>query len=932
MFFATLLLSPLFTDHMVLQRDQANPVWGKDDPQQVITLTVEGAPTAPATVQVTTAADGTWRLACPALPAGGPYRLRVHGSTEQVVDDVLVGEVWLASGQSNMEWKLPATDHGEEDVAAANDPQVRMFTVDQTALPAPRDTVAGQWDPATPQTAADFSAIGYLFARELRQKLGVPVGIINTSWGGTRVEAWTSREALRAVMPVEAELAALAAAEKDLPRIRAEHQAKVAAWEESVFPIDTANAGRPQGWARADFDDAAWATMALPTFWQNAGLKINGCVWFRYTLDLPATWAGHDLTLHLGAVDDFDTTYFNDQVVGLTPRGTPEAYKLARRYVVPGAQVKTGKNVIAVRVFDQFGDGGFAGPRTAMFAESAAAPERRPLAGPWRYAIERAVPLVSGNVYATSPAVPAILQPQNNPAYLFNGMIAPLAGYGIRGAIWYQGEANVDVAHTYRDRFTAMIRDWRARWGQGDFPFYFVQLANFTATPGWPFLREAQTQTLVEPATGMIVTLDIGNPTNIHPGNKREVGRRLALLARARTYGETSLADSGPMLERVEISGGEVRVHWRHADGLRLRSGATALTGFALAGDDGIYHPATARLAGDIVVVTSAAVLAPRTVRYAWADNPDANLENAAGLPAAPFRTDTFSASMNASASIAAPTWEKSLWQGETAWVSVQGNVRAAISTARARLIYLGAADGSYNLLNAPAPRPADGQNQGGHRFWLGPQYRWTWPPLKEWEFSAADQVTARADGTLVMAQPQLDKSYPALTREYAWEGARLRCTVRWPSDGRPYFGLHVIPVDAPMEIRTKLVKWDEAPLGLVNARMVDPVPAFALPHPSVGVAGDTATIRSGIHVAKLGFAPQALTIARPQGWTLSVAPGPYEGVALGAADQGYLSQVWVGNAEHNLAELEQLSPYLIGDASGHCASTIYIEATPPTR
>ena len=932
MFFATLLLSPLFTDHLVLQRDQANPVWGKDDPQQIVTLTVEGTPAAPAPVQVVTSADGTWKLACPELPAGGPYRLRVKGSTEQVIDDVLVGEVWLASGQSNMEWKLPNTDHGAEDVASANDPELRMFNVDQTALPAPRDTVSGQWARATPQSAAEFSAIGYLFAKELRRKLRVPVGIINTSWGGTRVEAWASREALRAVMPVEQELAALAEAEKDLPRIRAEHQARVDAWERSVFPIDTANTGRPQGWATAEFDDSAWPVMALPVFWQNAGLKFNGCVWFRHTLDVPAEWAGHDLTLNLGVVDDFDTTYFNGQVVGVTPRGTPEAYKLLRRYVVPGSQVKAGKNVIAVRVFDQFGEGGFSGPRTSMFAESAASPERLPLAGEWRYQSELEVPLVPGSVYATSPSVPAILQPQNNPAYLFNGMIAPLAGYGIRGAIWYQGEANVDVANTYRDRFTAMIRDWRARWGQGDFPFYFVQLANFTASPGWPFLREAQTQTLAEPQTGMVVTLDIGNPADIHPRNKREVARRLALLARDRVYGEAGISDSGPTIKRVAISGGTVCLHWRHAKGLSISGGADKLHGFELAGADGVYHPAEAHIDGETVVVTSAAVPAPRTVRYAWADNPQANLENAAGLPAAPFRTDTFPVSMNTSPSVTAPAWEKSTWQGEPAWASIHGPVRAIVSEARARLIYLGAADGSYNLLNAPAPRPAEGQNQGGHRFWLGPQYRWVWPPLKEWEFSAAAQVSTRADGTLVVSQPQLDKNYPALTREYAWEGDRLRCTVRWQSDGRPYFGLHVIPVDAPMEIQTKLVKWDETPHGIVNARMVEPVPAFELPHPAIAVDGDTATLRSGIQNAKLGFAPQSLTIARPHGWTLSVAPGPYEGVPLGSADQGYLSQVWVGDSTQNLAELEQLTPYLVGDADGHCASSLYLRATAPAR
>lgn len=638
---ATLLLAPLFSDHMVMQRGQPNPVWGSDHPQQVITLTIEGAKPTPAPIHVTVGPDGTWRLTCPELPAGGPYRVHINGSTETVIDDVLVGEVWLASGQSNMEWKLPMSDGGSAEVASVNDAQLRMYNVTQAASREPLSTANGSWRSASPKAAAEFSAIGYYFAKELRQKLGVPVGIVNASWGGTRVEAWTSREALRSVMDVEKEIAELAEAENDLPRIRAEHAAKVAAWEEKNFPMDTANKGEPHGWSKPNFDDASWPTMSLPMFWQNAGMRFNGCVWFRLTIDVPAAWAGHSLTLNLGAVDDFDTTYFNGECVGTTLRGTLNAYQLPRRYTVPAALVKPGKNIIAVRVFDQFGDGGFSGPAALMTAETTASSQKPiPLAGLWRYAIEREVPLVPGSVYATAPATPALLAPQNNPAYLYNAMIAPFVGYGIRGAIWYQGEANTEVANTYRDRFTAMIRDWRARWNQGPFPFYFVQLANFTATPGWPLLREAQTQTLAEPNTGMAVTLDIGNPTDIHPRNKLEAGRRLALLARANIYGEPKLESSGPTFDRIEFDGSAARIYWQHATGLRTRDGTAAVKGFALAGADGIYYPATAKIESSVVIVTSPAVPAPKSVRYAWADNPATNLENAAALPAAPFRTD----------------------------------------------------------------------------------------------------------------------------------------------------------------------------------------------------------------------------------------------------------------------------------------------------
>ena len=640
MFLAALFLSPLFSDHMVLQQDRANSLWGKDEPRQVVRLSVEGAASKPALVEVIAGADGSWKLQCPKLPAGGPYRLRLQGSTEQVIEDVLVGEVWIASGQSNMEFKLPLSEGGAEEIAKTSDSQLRMFTVAKNTASAPIDSLSGSWQASTPDNMPGFSAVAYHFARELRQQLRVPVGILHSSWGGTRVEAWTSREALRSVMEVDAELAALAEAEKDLPRIRQEFGRKVAEWESTHFPSDTGNVGESKGWARGDFDDAAWQSIKLPSFLQSVGPKINGCFWFRRSVELPASWAGRDLELSLGAVDDYDTTYFNGIVVGGLQRGTAMAYMTPRNYRIPGSLVKAGRNAIAVRVFDQFGDGGFAGPASALQVRLLEKGESLPLEGAWRYAIEREIPLVSGAVYATAPVPPSILSPQNNPAYLYNAMIAPLVGYGIRGAIWYQGEANVGVADKYQARFTAMIRDWRAHWGQGDIPFLFVQLANFKESPSWPHLREAQAQTLVEPATGMAVTIDIGNPADIHPRNKREVGRRLSLLARSIAYGQENLDCSSPSLKRIEIADGLVRVFWTHGSGLRIRKPMTQVTGFELAGPDGAYHAAEARIDGETVILKSPLVPEPRTVRYAWADSPESSLENASGLPAAPFRSD----------------------------------------------------------------------------------------------------------------------------------------------------------------------------------------------------------------------------------------------------------------------------------------------------
>ena len=278
--------------------------------------------------------------------------------------------------------------------------------------------------------------------------------------------------------------------------------------------------------------------------------------------------------------------------------------------------------------------------------------------------------------------------------------------------------------------------------------------------------------------------------------------------------------------------------------------------------------------------------------------------------------------------------WRRTTWKGEPAWVSVRGKVRAVVSEARCRLVYLGAADGTYNLLNAPdkAPMPDAGNvspNWGGHRFWLGPQKRWVWPAPNDWEHAAAKSVSDR-DGVLVLDHPHTDPHYPALRREYAWDGDRLRCTVSWKDDGRPYYGMHVVAVNVPFKIVTRLVRWEEVPDGVVDVQMRDPRATGVLPNPCVQVQGDRATVTAGIKTLKSGYAPQALTVERPGGWELSMIPGPHEGVAITSPDFGYLSQVWVGGPEYDLAEIEQLTPYLIGDRNGRCSSTIYLEALPP--
>lgn len=641
MLLALLSVGGLFQDHMVLQRGRANAIWGTDHPAQLVTLSIEGLQPAPAEVSTRADQEGRWRLNCPPLPVGGPYRLRVKGSTERVIEDVLVGDVWLASGQSNMAVPLAGVTDSSREIAGAHFPGIRVAKVPQRTAATPQADVTVEWKIATPQNAAMFTAVGYFFARELHVSQGVPIGIIDSSWGGTRVEAWASESGLRATWPgIEQENAHLAAAAPRIAAIQAEYKAAADAWEKTAFPQDLENLGEAHGWARPEFDDRAWSDIQLPATVQSAGHLDNGIFWFRRELSLNAADEGSSLTLHLGAIDDHDRTYFNGELIGATGAETSNPHEALRHYVVPARLIRPGRNVIAVRVFDRFGLGGFMGPPNQLFAEFAGT--RLPLDTTWKWHVERTIPKVPDTIFASMPPVPAEINFQNYPSTLFNAMIAPLVPYGLRGFIWYQGESNVGQHALYANHFTALIRDWRGRWGQGLLPFYFVQISAFSQNNLWPHLREAQSRVLSEPATGMAVSIDLGDPQDIHPKNKQDVGRRLALFARADTYGETSVVAHGPTMLNVEISGPEVRVAWRFASGLHTTDQSVLVKGFALAGADGVFHPAESRIDGEAVIVSSPAVGAPQHIRYAWADWLETNLANAAGLPAAPFRTDAF--------------------------------------------------------------------------------------------------------------------------------------------------------------------------------------------------------------------------------------------------------------------------------------------------
>jgi sialate O-acetylesterase len=640
----TLSLASLFSDRMVLQRDKRLPVWGDAPPHAEVSVRFAGHE-----VRTQTDADGRWSLALPPLEASATGRTFevtaacADGVTMRVaLSDVLVGEVWLCSGQSNMEWAVNQSDRATVEIAAADYPTIRLFTVPKRVSDVPEARLAfGQWETCSPQTVATFSAVGYFFGRELSRQLGVPIGLVHSSWGGTVAEAWVSRDGLTAHVDV-AEL--WHAFERQLPHLDVLTQQ----WREQVALIeqrtrDTGNEGVACGWAGVDPSvDEAWPQMNLPCLWQAAGLDFSGVVWFRRSVDIPEAWAGKPITLSLGAADKSDVTYFNGRQVGsLTMADRPDAWAVNRRYDVPGELVRAGRNVIAVRVHSNCFGAGLHGPRDLMQLHCPSVPGSATIAldGAWRYAVEANYGQVD------VPPQPMGRDNQNSPTFLHNGMIHALAPYAMRGVIWYQGESNVGRAAQYRALLPVLIEDLRRCWGDSELAFHLVQLANYLPRrdePGesdWALLREAQALALRLPHTGMAVAIDIGESHDIHPRNKQDVGLRLAHSALHLTYGRTQTPPCGPRMRDVVARNGSIRIAFDHAwGGLTARD--ERVTGFAIAGDDGRFVWADAAIDGDAVVVSSPRVPQPRHVRYAWADNPDCNLYNGAGLPTAPFRTD----------------------------------------------------------------------------------------------------------------------------------------------------------------------------------------------------------------------------------------------------------------------------------------------------
>jgi sialate O-acetylesterase len=618
-------LPRLISDGMVLQRESKINIWGWASPSEKITVSFAGKRR-----KTTATAEGRWSVEFPEMKAGGPYNMTIAGKNNLEVKDILIGDVWLCAGQSNMVHQMDIHDvRYAKDIATANYPEIRHFKIPtQTNLVGPADDLpGGVWQLAVSEEVRPFSAVAYFFARQIYETYHVPIGLINASVGGTPVEAWISEQGF-----------------KEFPDIL-----KTIAQNKDTAYVNGLNRRRPDGgggsrsqrtedkglaadqpWYAVDFHPENWRTINIPGYWEDQGIHaLNGVVWYRREIEIPPSMAGKAATLFMGRIVDADKVYINGKEVGHTTYQYPQ-----RRYDVPEGILNAGTNVFVVRVTNFFGKGGFVPDKPyCLFAGS----DTVDLKGYWKYKV--------GQVFV--PRAPSFqgINAQNQPTALYNAMVAPFIRYSVKGILWYQGETNAGRPEEYAPLLQALIRDWRSQFRGPNLPFIYAQLPNFMevsylpSESDWAVLRESQLKALSLPNTAMTVNIELGEWNDIHPDNKKDVGERMALAARKLAYKEDVIY-SGPLYKDFRVEGNKIIVTFTHVDGGLTTDDGQAPSEFAIAGEDGKFVWADARIEGDEVIVWSDDVPNPKHVRYAWADNPDnPNLYNQAGLPASPFRT-----------------------------------------------------------------------------------------------------------------------------------------------------------------------------------------------------------------------------------------------------------------------------------------------------
>ncbi|MDP4291371.1 MAG: sialate O-acetylesterase [Bacteroidota bacterium] len=635
-----LKMPAIFSDNMVLQQKTNVPVWGWNTPGREVQVTGSWNHK---TVRTLADNSGKWMLKIKTPAAGGPYTLTVKGEQSVVFQNVMIGEVWICSGQSNMEmpmagWTNQPVQNSEPTIKeSSNYPDIRLFNVQKKLSAVPLSDCKGSWKVNSPKSVASFSATGYYFGLELYKKLKIPVGLIMSAWGGTPSESWTPYD----------EISKYEYFRPDVEKLQNLEQHKtdsinflkdLSDWQSKVDLTNMNFPGTAQNWKSKDFDDSGWNKINQPTGWWNdqKWRYYRGIVWFRKSIVIPQEWEGKDLSVELGPIDEMDMCWINDYKLGEHMAVTD--FNIPRKYILPAEKVKSGANTLVIRMININEAGGLYGTPSQLKIYSVAEGDSKAisLAGEWKYKTD---------VYiARMPAYPvdkSVIKP-DMPGVLFNGMINPVIPFAIKGSIWYQGESNVYDANLYSKIFPSLVKSWREKWNQGVFPFYYVQIAPFGYGKGSKsqLVREAQLHSLDKiPNSGMAVTMDVGTIKGIHPPYKDSVGRRLAVWALSRTYKMKAIAYSGPLYKSMKVEGPNIRIMFDHANhGLTVKG--EELTFFEIAGADQKFVPAKAYIDNNTVVVSSPEVAQPVAVRYGWSDTATPNLFNTEGFPASSFRTD----------------------------------------------------------------------------------------------------------------------------------------------------------------------------------------------------------------------------------------------------------------------------------------------------
>lgn len=624
---AQVKLPGIIRDSMILQRDVPAKIWGWASPKEKIRIIFNKK-------NYTTRADekGNWSLLLPPTAAGGPYIIEIQSKNKITLREILFGEVWFFSGQSNMVHQLNIHDVTyATDIAEANYPSIRQFWIPTlTNLQGPQADIKGTyWKSAVGEEVRPFSAVAYFFALKIHKKYNVPVGIINSSVGGTPIDAWMSEEGLQ---DFPTQLSRIAR-NKDTGALSQNTRPPTTTGTRPAPPIDLGLTEQPN-WYAENYQPKGWRNMNIPGYWEDQGIRdLNGVVWFRREITLPASVTTTPARLFLGRIVDADELYINGKKAGGTGYQYPQ-----RRYHIPAGLLKAGKNLIVIRVTNNSGKGGFVPDKPY---ELVVGNDTIDLKGYWQYKVGSVFKPVSGRGFGG-----AGINAQGQPAALYNAMVAPIAHYTIKGICWYQGETDTGRPQEYKKLMNGLIHDWRARWKNNNLPFLYVQLPGFMdynylpVESNWAMLREAQLQTLSIPNTAMAVAIDLGEWNDIHPDNKKDVGERLALAALNKAYQE-KLVYSGPLFDTAMVTDSQIQIKFNHTGNGLMTIDGEAPAEFAIAGEDKKFVWAKTRLEADKVIVWSDEVPAPKYVRYAWSDNPvNPNLYNKEGLPASPFRTD----------------------------------------------------------------------------------------------------------------------------------------------------------------------------------------------------------------------------------------------------------------------------------------------------